>query len=182
MSSLRARVLASVLALAAAGMIAVAAVTYAEQRSFLYSRVDQQARSAVRRRSRGCSTTPGCGRRGSRPGAKAAAASAARPATTVADRSSRRAPTDSAVAPRRGDRLAADRLQLERTASRRRRSCRPTSRSSTIFEVPSTSSSGPHYRAYAQGDPEDTGVTIAAVPLTDVEQTLQAAAARRGVS
>jgi two-component system OmpR family sensor kinase len=42
----------------------------------------------------------------------------------------------------------------------------------TIFEVPSTSSSGPHYRAYAQGDPEDTGVTIAAVPLTDVEQTL----------
>src|SRR5690242_6521580 len=47
MSSLRARVLASVLALAAVGMIAVAAVTYAEQRSFLYSRADQQARSAV---------------------------------------------------------------------------------------------------------------------------------------
>ncbi len=47
MSSLRSRVLASVLVLAAAGMIALAAVTYAEQRSFLESRADQQAQSAV---------------------------------------------------------------------------------------------------------------------------------------
>ncbi len=47
MSSLRARVLASVLVLAAAGMIAVGAVTYAEQHSFLESRADQQAQSAV---------------------------------------------------------------------------------------------------------------------------------------
>jgi two-component system OmpR family sensor kinase len=47
MSSLRARVLASVLVLAAIGMVAVAAVTYAEQRSFLYSRVDDQARGAI---------------------------------------------------------------------------------------------------------------------------------------
>jgi len=42
----------------------------------------------------------------------------------------------------------------------------------TVFEVPSVSSSGPHYRVYAQGDPEDSGVTIAAVPLNDAEQTL----------
>ncbi len=47
MSSLRSRVLASVLVLAAAGMIALAAVTYAEQRSFLESRANQQARVAV---------------------------------------------------------------------------------------------------------------------------------------
>src|SRR5258708_367515 len=47
MSSLRARVLASVLVLAAAGMVALGAVTYAEQSSFLQSRADQQARAAV---------------------------------------------------------------------------------------------------------------------------------------
>jgi two-component system OmpR family sensor kinase len=46
MSSLRARVLASVLVLAAAGLIALAAVTYAEQRSFLLGRVDQEATAA----------------------------------------------------------------------------------------------------------------------------------------
>ena len=47
MQSLRARLLLSVLALAAIGMIAVGAATYAEQRSFLQDRADQQAQSAV---------------------------------------------------------------------------------------------------------------------------------------
>jgi two-component system OmpR family sensor kinase len=41
-----------------------------------------------------------------------------------------------------------------------------------VFEVGSTGTSGLRYRAYAQRDPEDTGVTIAAVPLTDVQDTL----------
>ena len=47
MASLRSRVLASVLLLSAAGLILLAAVTYAEQRSFLTGRVDQQVRAAV---------------------------------------------------------------------------------------------------------------------------------------
>ena len=47
MSSLRARVLASLLVLAGAGLLALAAVTYTEQRSFLEGRLDQQARFAV---------------------------------------------------------------------------------------------------------------------------------------
>ena len=42
MRSLRARLLAGVLALAAAGLVAAGGVTYAEQRSFLLDRVDQQ--------------------------------------------------------------------------------------------------------------------------------------------
>jgi two-component system OmpR family sensor kinase len=46
MASLRARLLAAVLALAAIGLLLVGGVTYAEQRSFLYDRVDQQLRSA----------------------------------------------------------------------------------------------------------------------------------------
>ena len=36
----------------------------------------------------------------------------------------------------------------------------------------SSAGGGVHYRAYARRDPEDTGVTVVAVPLTDVEQTL----------
>src|SRR5208282_6740971 len=47
MASLRTRVLVSLLVLAAIGLIALAAVTYAEQRSFLQSRVDQQAKGAA---------------------------------------------------------------------------------------------------------------------------------------
>src|SRR5919201_415963 len=44
--SLRARLIAGLLVLAAIGLVTLAAVTYAEQRSFLYKRVDQQAESA----------------------------------------------------------------------------------------------------------------------------------------
>ena len=46
MTSLRARVLAGVLLLSAAGLVLLAAVTYAEQRSFLLGRVDQELRGA----------------------------------------------------------------------------------------------------------------------------------------
>jgi two-component system OmpR family sensor kinase len=44
--SLRARLLVAVLALAAVGMLLLAGITYAEQRSFLMDRVDEQARNA----------------------------------------------------------------------------------------------------------------------------------------
>jgi two-component system OmpR family sensor kinase len=47
MASLRARLLVAVLALAAGGLLLVGAVTYVEQRSFLFDRVDQQLRAAV---------------------------------------------------------------------------------------------------------------------------------------
>jgi two-component system OmpR family sensor kinase len=46
MGSLRARLLAAVLVLAALGLLLVGAVTYVEQRSFLLSRIDQTVRSA----------------------------------------------------------------------------------------------------------------------------------------
>src|SRR4051794_4689615 len=46
--SLRARLIAALIVLAAAGLVTLAAVTYAEQRSFLLDRVDQQAHDAQR--------------------------------------------------------------------------------------------------------------------------------------
>jgi two-component system OmpR family sensor kinase len=47
MASLRARLLVAVLALTAGGLLLVGGVTYAEQRSFLYDKVDQQVRDAI---------------------------------------------------------------------------------------------------------------------------------------
>ena len=46
MSSLRARLIAVLLVVAAVGLLVLAAVTYAEQRSFLLERVDQQLAGA----------------------------------------------------------------------------------------------------------------------------------------
>ncbi|MEN3285377.1 MAG: two-component system, OmpR family, sensor kinase [Solirubrobacteraceae bacterium] len=46
MVSLRSRLLAALLAIAAVGLLLLGGVTYAEQRSFLYDRVDQQVRGA----------------------------------------------------------------------------------------------------------------------------------------
>jgi two-component system OmpR family sensor kinase len=47
MTSLRARLLAALLVLTALGMLLLGAITYAEQRSFLIQRTDQQASAAV---------------------------------------------------------------------------------------------------------------------------------------
>jgi two-component system OmpR family sensor kinase len=47
MASLRSRLLAAVLALAAVGLLLLGAVTYAEQRSFLYDRVDKDVHAAA---------------------------------------------------------------------------------------------------------------------------------------
>ena len=45
--SLRARLIAGLLVLAAVGLVTLGAVTYAEQRSFLMKRVDQEAKAAI---------------------------------------------------------------------------------------------------------------------------------------
>ena len=47
MASLRARLLAAVLALTACSLLLAGAITYVEQRSFQYSRVDQELKAAI---------------------------------------------------------------------------------------------------------------------------------------
>ena len=47
MASLRARLLVAVLALTACGLLLAGAITYVEQRSFQYSRVDQELKAAI---------------------------------------------------------------------------------------------------------------------------------------
>jgi two-component system, OmpR family, sensor kinase len=168
MSSLRARVLASVLVLAAVGMIAVAAVTYAEQRSFLYSRLDDQARSALPYMSRLLDSKgfgvpagaqpgdedPGHGFGGGGPpgfNAPPGTFGQRRDATgEVIGQESFNYGQSSASEPKLPAHLALN----------------------TFTTVDSVSSDGPRYRVYARQDPEDSGITVVAVPLGETDQTL----------
>ncbi|HTR89321.1 MAG TPA: HAMP domain-containing sensor histidine kinase [Solirubrobacteraceae bacterium] len=161
MSSLRARLIASMLALAAAGLIVLAAVTYAEQRSFLYGRVDQQAREAGPALSRALDQQgfmpPGVGLGG--PGGVGGPLPNLPPGTY-------------------GQRRNASGRVLGHVSIGYGESSPPAPALpahvpvGVAFTVGSAGSSGVRYRAYATRDPEDSGVTVAAVPLGDVEATL----------
>jgi two-component system OmpR family sensor kinase len=169
MASLRARVLASVLALSAAGLLALAAVTYTEQRSFLEGRVDQQARSA----------TPAV--------SQALDAAGDRPAGEGEFFGSggghfdgrRSGPGPNLPPGTCGQRRGADGTVIGKmlcftygqtaAAAPKLPAQVPIGR---LMTVGSVTGSGPEYRVYAARDPEDSGITIVAVPLTDVKQTL----------
>jgi two-component system OmpR family sensor kinase len=167
MSSLRARVLASVLVLAAVGMIAVAAVTYAEQRSFLYSRLDDQARSALPYMSR-LLDSKGFGVPAGRPGDED-------PGHNFGDG----APPGFNAPPgtfgqRRdatGDVIGQESFNYGQSSASQPKL--PTHVAlNTFTTVDSVSSDDPRYRVYARQDPEDSGVTVVAVPLGETDQTL----------
>jgi two-component system OmpR family sensor kinase len=170
MSSLRARVLASVLVLAAVGMIAVAAITYAEQRSFLYSRVDQQTRAAVPYMSRLLDSrgfrpggTPGFGQ--GEPGPGTGFHGGGPPGFN---------PPPGTYGERRnasGEVLGHESFNYGQTPAGEPKlpSQLPLN---TSFTVGSVAAGGPQYRVYARQDPEDSGVTVVAVPLSDTVATL----------
>jgi two-component system OmpR family sensor kinase len=174
MHSLRARVLASVLALSAAGLLALAAVTYTEQRSFLEGRVDQEVRQAGPSVSRaldakgytpaGDESTPanqpnagagaGGGRGGGGPGLNL-------PPGTCGQRRE----ADGHVI---GELVC---FTYGQTASATPKIPAQVALDK-LFTTGSNGSSGLRYRVYVTHDPEDPGITLVAVPLTEVKQTL----------
>ena len=179
MQSLRARLLVSVLALAGAGLVALGAVTYAEQRSFLLGRVNQEAGSAIAAISQRLDSkrdfpagtqpapraTPDLTRipgTGGRPGGGASFVPI--PPGTWGQRRDATGTT-----------VIGTPVEIKYSLSE---PLPPTPRLPAtvkvgkLFTVGSYGSSGLHYRVFAQRDPEDTGITIVAVPLSDVEQTL----------
>ncbi len=168
MNSLRARVLTSVLVLAAAGMIALAAVTYAEQHNFLLSRLDQQVkagRDAVSQLFDSKGFIPnGVGGQPANPDSRhdphVGPPNLSLPPGTFGQR------RDSS-----GKILASERFSYGQTAAAE--PALPTKIPiGTLFTVGARGESEPNYRVFASRDPEDPGVTIVAAPLTDVEQTL----------
>jgi two-component system OmpR family sensor kinase len=182
MTSLRSRLLASVLVLAAAGLVALAAVTYAEQRSFLEGRVDQEVKAAwpalsfvLDKRFRpasaetqgGGTSSDGGARQRDRgrpggPGAGPAGGNVNLPPGTYGQR--REAS---------GKVLGNEPIHYSETEAEAPAPKIPASVPlGRLFTVGSVGSSGLRYRVYAHRDPEDTGITIAAVPLREVDQTL----------
>jgi two-component system, OmpR family, sensor kinase len=176
MASLRSRVLASVLLLSAAGLVLLAVVTYAEQRSFLEGRVDQEVRGASPALSQALDSagflppgegrpaggTGGLGRGGLRAGPPAGRGVNLPPGTWGQRRDSR----GNVI----GHPLLIKYSQTEATPPSPLIPTRvPIGR---LFTVGSVGSSGERYRVYASHDPEDTGITVVAVPLREVDQTL----------
>jgi two-component system, OmpR family, sensor kinase len=176
MASLRTRVLASVLLLSAAGLVALAAVTYAEQRSFLQGRVDEEVRGAgpalsVALDNAGFRPPPGGeqpstggpfqgGGESPRGGPKGGPPGLSLPPGTYGQRRDAHGKVLGHVLITYGQAApAAPRIPAHIPIAR-------------LFTVGSLGSSGLRYRAYVRHDPEDSGLTVVAVPLRDVDQTL----------
>lgn len=221
MASLRTRVLASVLVLSAAGLVLLAVVTYAEQRSFLQERVDQEVRGAGPAvsialdshgfrpsgdgQARSGRPSPGGGRAGggsrgvvggglgvvggglgaegdsasTRPGsAGAGSGGAGVGAIGGLDGSPGGAPNLNLPPGTYGQRMDATGKVLGHVLITYGQATPPTPKIPThvpvgrLFTVGSAGSSGLRYRAYVRGDPEDSGLTLVAVPLREVDQTL----------
>jgi two-component system, OmpR family, sensor kinase len=176
MASLRARVLASVLSLAAAGLLALALVTYTEQRSFLEGRIDQQVQSAIPAVSQEFDRLgfkPSDADDGSQQG-HAASGSAAK-ATPGAHGPGANVPPGTVEQRREMDGHVLKELEsgFSEEESKPPKPKLPTHVPlDKLFTVGSAGSSGVRYRVYASKDPEDSGVTLVALPLTEVKQTL----------
>jgi two-component system OmpR family sensor kinase len=186
MSSLRTRLLTGVLVLCAAGLVLLGAVTYAEQRSFLQGRVDQEAQAA------GPALSQALDRDGFKPLEPAAGSASAKAGASST-------PASGSVTSRPGGALGGPRPVVDlppgtygqrREASGRvighvviryssTEATRPTPNLpakmplGVLFTVDSVGPGAVHYRVYARRDPEDSGITVVAVPLSDVDQTLQ---------
>jgi two-component system, OmpR family, sensor kinase len=169
MASLRARLLAAVLVLAAIGLILVGAITYAEQRSFLLDRIDSSVRAAppaVAGALAGEGIGPAAGgrdhdrdRRGGPPGG---GPSGRLPVGTYGERrdASGRI-VGSPVLFSYGQAITAD-PKLPKQI--------PTGR---LLTVDGENGDGNRYRVLAERDPFGTGTVVAAVPMTEVDQNLR---------
>ena len=191
MRSLRARLLAIVLALAGAGLLALAAVTYTEQRSFLEDRLDREARAAAPAVSheldelgyRVADAGPSALVRGSPAGApdgpRAAPGGAGASSGGGPGHGGGGGPNLNLPPGTYGQRREASGRVLggrvfyaygQATQAAPRLPAHVTL--GELFTVGSVGSSGLQYRVLAARDREDSGITIVAIPTREVQQTL----------
>jgi two-component system OmpR family sensor kinase len=167
MASLRARLLAAVLALTACGLLLVGGITYAEQRSFLYDRVDQQVTAAIPPVARELDQLrggPGGGyddRDDHRPGG---GPNLGIPAGTYGQKRDADgnvlAGTGKVFTPLNQTVTAKPALPAELPVGR-------------IITVDGAEGAGTRYRVLAQRDPMGSTITVAAIPLNATDATLQ---------
>ncbi|MFL5912575.1 MAG: sensor histidine kinase [Gaiellaceae bacterium] len=172
--SLRARLIAGLLVIAAAGLIALAAITYAEQRSFLFDRADQQAHAALPIVSRSLddagANVPGSepqgggfgGPVGGGPGGGPRGGPGPPPHVDLPPGTfgQRRDATGNVL----GNTVLSYALPRPKLPA-----SMPVGKPITVG---SSGSSGTRYRALAEPTGDQPGATIVAVPLRDVDQTL----------
>ncbi len=159
--SLRARLIFGLLALAAAGLITLAAITYFEQRSFQLEKVDQEAQAGVGFMSR---TLDYCER-----------AYALGEQCSLIGRAGFGGPGVTLPPGTFGQRRDANGSPVESVQVLRRLA--PPNLNGHIPEghaitVGSIGDSGVHYRVLAEPNLDQSGTSIIAIPLTDVSQTL----------
>src|SRR5215217_5311620 len=172
MQSLRARLIAGLLILSAAGLLVAGAVTYFEQRSFLLDRVDRQALAAAPALSHqldeqgarppdhdGFGGGPPNGRGGSHGGRRPEDVNL--PPGTYGQRRTSTGRVLGHTVIDYGEALpAAPKIRANLTVGK-------------FATVDSVKSGGPRYRVVATRDLEDSGITVVAIPLRDVDQTLR---------
>jgi two-component system OmpR family sensor kinase len=171
MRSLRARVLASVLVLATIGLVILGAVTYAEQSSFLEGRLNTEVEAANPAMSHELDAH-GFRTQGGRlsnddapdadnpPGTAPAGAPAVPPGTYAERKTAAGKYVGSLTFNNYGEKTLPQpripqHVQLD-----------------TLFTVDSAGSSGLRYRVYVHRDHDDNGLTLVALPLREVRQTL----------
>jgi two-component system, OmpR family, sensor kinase len=167
MASLRARLLAAVLALTACGLLLVGGITYAEQRSFLYDRIDQQVTAAIPPVARELDQLrggPGGGyddHDDHRPGG---GPNLGIPAGTYGQKRDADgnvlAGTGKVFTPLNQTVTAKPALPAELPVGR-------------IITVDGAEGAGTRYRVLAQRDPMGSTITVAAIPLNATDATLQ---------
>lgn len=172
MRSLRSRLLVSVLGIAAFGLLLLAAITYAEQRSFLLERVDQQVERAPMAMGRllaergvgpALPEGPRAGRPGPPPGS-GPPGPGGRPEGILPPGTYGERRDDS------GAILGAVVVGFDEATTARPK-LPATLPIDEIFTV-GASSGGGSYRVIAAANPTGPGVTVAAVPLGEVDETL----------
>ena len=165
MASLRARLLVAVLALTACGLLLVGGVTYAEQRSFQYDRVDQQLRASIlgvaHQLDQETGGPPGdYGDPGDHRGG-GGGPDFGIPAGTYGEK------RDAG-----GSVLAAKPFAVDGTVT-----AKPDLPAQVPVGAPFTvdgqTGAGTRYRALAVRNPMDRGITIAAIPLSATDETLR---------
>jgi two-component system, OmpR family, sensor kinase len=187
MASLRARVLVSVLVLAAAGLVALAAVTYAEQSSFLQGRIDQEVRGAGPALSRALDNAGYRPSEGAATGTSAGEAQEPAPAANFLKGGPGNPGGPGAGGPGAAPMLPPGTYGQRRDAAGKVLGHVQFTYGQTALAVPeipakvpigrlftvgSVGSSGLRYRAEVVRDPADSGLTVVALPLREVEQTL----------
>ncbi|HEX6712539.1 MAG TPA: HAMP domain-containing sensor histidine kinase [Thermoleophilaceae bacterium] len=169
MQSLRARLIAGLLALTAVGLLIAATVTYVEQRSFLLDRVDAQARAAAPAMAHQLYE------RGYRPPKNAFGGPNRRSGGDGDDHP----PPENVNLPSGTygqSRTAAGKVIGSTAISYGDKALSPPNIPGVLkvgeYRTVRAKSGGLRYRVLASRDLEDAGITVVAIPLRDVDQTL----------